>query len=406
MFNRLSFPALATFAVLATTAFSPATAANQWGGSTYRGYHIDLSSMNGRENFAAMAEAMRQQIDIVESVGLNPRVLEFFRAVPITMEEGACAQFPGTRACYTGGGVMVPPSVLDAQKAVILHEMLHAFHAHLLPQGVQNADVLRFYDRAIDRGLYPAGEHLLRNQKEFFAMTASVFLYGKIAREPYTRANLKQKQPLYYEFLARLFGVNPASEVIASSAQRPHTASATFGAAANQTVSPSPAAAPAQNRTATASAPPRTLLAMALSWNPMGGWVVQRDSSADVAGNRAVAECNRQFGNCALGATVAPTAPGCLAIAHADQDASRLFAGTGDTADASRDSLVQQLRNEGLTGELVFSDCNGEHAQVKAEEQSCWHPGLARNIGIAEPRCEVSTSEPRMERGRRASNAP
>jgi hypothetical protein len=294
--------------------------------------------------------------------------------------------------------------VIDAQLAVILHEMLHAFHAHLLPQGVQNADVLRFYDRAIDRGLYPAGEHLLRNQKEFFAMTASVFLYGKIAREPYTRANLKQKQPAYYEFLARLFGINPDTTAIASQAPRPSSAAATFRTASSPAVVPNPA--PSAGRTAIAPTPPRALSAMALSWNPMGGWVVQRDSSADVAGNRAVAECNRQFGNCALGATVAPTAPGCLAVAHADQDASRLFAGTGDTADASRDSLVQQLRNEGLTGQLVFSDCNGEHAQVKAEEQSCWHPGLARNIGIAEPRCEVSTSEPRMERGRRASNAP
>jgi hypothetical protein len=361
MFNRLSLPALATFAILATTAFSPATAANQWGGSMYRGYHIDLSSMKGRENFAAMAEAMRQQIDIVESVGLTPRVLEFFRAVTITMEEGACAQFPGTHACYAGGGVMVPPSVLDAQKAVILREMLHAFHARLLPQGVQNADILRFYSRAMDSGLYPAGEHLLRNQKEFFATTASVFLYGKIAREPYTRANLKQKQPAYYEFLARLFGVNPDVAAVASQAPRPGSAAATFRTASSPAVVPNPA--PSAGRAAIAPTPPRALSAMALSWNPTGAWVVQRDPSADVAGNRAVAECNRQFGNCALGTTVAPTAPGCLAVAHADQDASRLFAGIGDTAETSRDSLVQQLRNESLTGELVFSDCNGEQAK-------------------------------------------
>jgi hypothetical protein len=29
----------------------------------------------------------------------------------------------------------------------------------------------------------------------------------------------------------------------------------------------------------------------------------------------------------------------------------------------------------------------------KAEEQSCWHPGLARNIGIAELSCDFFKSE-------------
>ena len=29
-----------------------------------------------------------------------------------------------------------------------------------------------------------------------------------------------------------------------------------------------------------------------------------------------------------------------------------------------------------------------------AEKQSCWRPGLSRNIGIAEPRCDVVTSTP------------
>jgi hypothetical protein len=32
----------------------------------------------------------------------------------------------------------------------------------------------------------------------------------------------------------------------------------------------------------------------------------------------------------------------------------------------------------------------------KTEEQSCWHPGLSRNIGIAEPSCDLFNSEPRI----------
>ena len=32
-------------------------------------------------------------------------------------------------------------------------------------------------------------------------------------------------------------------------------------------------------------------------------------------------------------------------------------------------------------------------APPKTEKQSCWRPGFSRNIGIAEPSCDVFTSE-------------
>ncbi len=37
-------------------------------------------------------------------------------------------------------------------------------------------------------------------------MTASVYLHGRLAREPFTRDELRQKQPVYYPFLTRLLG--------------------------------------------------------------------------------------------------------------------------------------------------------------------------------------------------------
>jgi hypothetical protein len=32
-------------------------------------------------------------------------------------------------------------------------------------------------------------------------------------------------------------------------------------------------------------------------------------------------------------------------------------------------------------------------APARSEKQSCWHPGLSRNIGIAELSCDVFTSD-------------
>ena len=48
---------------------------------------------------------------------------------------------------------------------------------------------------------------MLTNQKEFFAVTASVFLYGEDVK--LTRAYIKEKQPDYYGYLVWLFGFDP-----------------------------------------------------------------------------------------------------------------------------------------------------------------------------------------------------
>jgi hypothetical protein len=48
---------------------------------------------------------------------------------------------------------------------------------------------------------------MLKNPAEFFAMTASAFLHGSIARPPYTRETVIRTQPVYARYLAQLFGV-------------------------------------------------------------------------------------------------------------------------------------------------------------------------------------------------------
>jgi hypothetical protein len=222
---------------------------------TYRGYYLALSEIAGRKDFTPVADALRHQLDIVESVGLSPHVLQFFRSIPIVADEAACmdtpliADMPGRPlACYgpsapdrpksshrkpreptvwdgekaqwtnpdpvdlaeetRRGVVMVRPPMLDPQRPVILHELLHAYHAHMMPQGIQNPGILLYYKAAKAQQLYPDGSYLLTNEKEFFAVTASVFLYGKDG--PITRQSIKEKQPDYFKYLVWLFGFDPA----------------------------------------------------------------------------------------------------------------------------------------------------------------------------------------------------
>lgn len=237
----------------------PATASNE----TYRGHYLDLSAIAGRQDFAVMAETLRHQIDFVEDIsGLSPRTLEFFRTIPISVSDVACLTPTKDQdgkdiedpkallhdACYglvspegshslahgsvwdsrklrwvntdpvalgedtDLGVIMVRPIMLSAaskekDRPVMLHELLHAYHNLVMPQGYKNTGILMHYSAAKTGQLYPAGAYMLTNAREFFAVTASVFLHGDDG--PISRAMIKEKQPDYYHYLVWLFGFDP-----------------------------------------------------------------------------------------------------------------------------------------------------------------------------------------------------
>jgi hypothetical protein len=57
-------------------------------------------------------------------------------------------------------------------------------------------------------------------------------------------------------------------------------------------------------------------------------------------------------------AVVDPTAFGCLVLAQAADDASRLFAATGGTPELARASVDTQVTNAGIRGQVVYMGCN------------------------------------------------
>ena len=231
----------------------------------YRGHYSDLSAIADRKDFSELADGLRHQIDIVESAGLSSRVLQFFQTMPIVVDDFACLggmtastssePKPITEAaCYSRrvpesmqdkrlgasvwdsekngsinfdpltraelthtGVVMFRPSTLagrDRERPVLLHELLHAYHDHILPDGFANPAALSWFKQATDKQLYPADQYLMTNEKEFFAVTASVFLFGRDGG--FVRANIKEKQPDYYKYLAWLFEFDPESAPKAS----------------------------------------------------------------------------------------------------------------------------------------------------------------------------------------------
>jgi hypothetical protein len=164
----------------------------------YRGFSVDLSgAAPGRR--PELAAYIRQQIDLVESLSVRSDIKAWFRTVAIAIDPNLPS--PGH---FSRNGLTLNDGVSPADNPVLLHELLHGYQA----QRLGDIEALRrFYERARTSGDWPEGAYMLSNMNEFFAMTASVALWGRAARPPSTREELRRAMPVYYDWLVREFGL-------------------------------------------------------------------------------------------------------------------------------------------------------------------------------------------------------
>ncbi len=167
----------------------------------YRGWHVDLSGARGTMPDEKMITAIKRQIDMVEQVRLKPQVLAFMRTIKTWANPKQTKTGPGHYARATGIDLRMP--LLEPNRPILLHELLHAYHHQQLPNGFDNADIEKFYERAKGAG-WPEESYMMSNHREFFATTASVYLFGDIPRPPESRKELRTRQPQYYQWLADL----------------------------------------------------------------------------------------------------------------------------------------------------------------------------------------------------------
>ena len=170
---------------------------------SYHGWRVNAARTARIQKPATTVRAIKTQLDIVEHVGLSPKVLAFMRSVPVTGTPGSGPE-PGLYA--RGRGVSVHVKSLDDKRPIILRQLLYAYQDQVLPGGFANPDVTRFRQDAAGKHVWPMTATMLKDDPDYFAMTASAFLYGTITREPYTRADLLKTQPEAYRWLAGLFG--------------------------------------------------------------------------------------------------------------------------------------------------------------------------------------------------------
>jgi hypothetical protein len=168
---------------------------------TYRGFTVDATEITNAPQYTAIMTSLVHQIDIVADCGVKPEILQFFRTQTVFVKRA--------RPHFTANspGVILGDAVAEPQKPILLHELLHAYHFRVMPGGNRNTEILTYYERAQNVGAYQADAYVLKNVQEFFAVTASLYLWGNVDRPPRTRANLKAAQPVYYAWLGQQFGV-------------------------------------------------------------------------------------------------------------------------------------------------------------------------------------------------------
>jgi hypothetical protein len=170
----------------------------------YHGFQIDDSAQPLAPEALASLTA---QLDVVESSGLPPGVLASLKQTPIVVDPGLRGN-PGIFAVREGSGaVYVRPIVFDANKPIVLHELLHAYHFRVLR--LDRPEIQQAYQHAKASEAFPArfqSSHFLENGKEFFAVTGTLYLFGDIQQPPFSCTALARLDSDYLAFLAAQFG--------------------------------------------------------------------------------------------------------------------------------------------------------------------------------------------------------
>lgn len=159
----------------------------------------------GGEQTPEVAQCIAQQIGQVRALPISDGAMAFFAAQRISVDREQ-----GTRTRAGPRGIFFQRDAIPPDNPVLLHELIHRWHADRLPGGMKNPTVLGFFAQANAGGLYPANAYMLTNPGEFFAMMASVVLHGRAARPPFLRENVRRKSPEVYAFIVREFGFREA----------------------------------------------------------------------------------------------------------------------------------------------------------------------------------------------------
>jgi hypothetical protein len=171
-----------------------------------RGFRVDLQLASERDR-KELLPSLERQLDIVEAANLPADVLAFFRTVPIVADP-TLKPMNGEYTQQNGMWfVRMRAAKLPRDRAILLHELLHAYHHQVLKQ--PTPPIGRAYQQAVRTDMYPKkyrDEYFLTNAKEYFAVLGEIYLLGKVDRPPFDCSIPLKAQPEFIAYLGEHLG--------------------------------------------------------------------------------------------------------------------------------------------------------------------------------------------------------
>ncbi|WP_193213224.1 zinc-dependent peptidase [Luteolibacter marinus] len=186
----------------------------------------------------SLADHPRRQaaLDLLETklkevAGLVPgAALPKLRQVPIWLsrnaDQGACYH-PSVDWLRNNGRVVEMARSIELQNIdhfidwaptqplMVLHELAHAWHDRVLPDGYANAEIRKAFDRAVATKDYEnvkrangklVRHYALSNEKEYFAECSEAY-FGRNDFQPFEREELKSFDPSGYALVEKMWGL-------------------------------------------------------------------------------------------------------------------------------------------------------------------------------------------------------
>ena len=175
---------------------------------TIDGFRIDFSKIDD-EKRAELLPGYVAQIETIKSANLPPEMLDLMREIPIIVDpkkpqEGSHALFT-TNKNQRMGAVIADLRDLPSNRPILLHEMIHAWDWNKYSSS--NPFILKSFNTAKSSDFFPnKTSHFMENNKEYFAISSTIYLTGSSEQPPFNCDILSKRQPEYVAFLEKLYG--------------------------------------------------------------------------------------------------------------------------------------------------------------------------------------------------------
>ncbi len=183
----------------------------------YNGYRFDISQVLSDEHLEEILDQLEWQVYFITVLNLPQEIQDFFKSVPVFV----APQYQNNESTAEFITLLSGDLVQDQlnwisykrEHAGFLYKLLEDLLAERLPEGVNNSDVVKYFEQAKLLPCYQkknpqwlSGSSSTDNIYFFFTNAAMAYLRGSYWDEPSSCYVIQKNQPEFFRYLENLFG--------------------------------------------------------------------------------------------------------------------------------------------------------------------------------------------------------